>query len=254
LIILNLFVVPLIEPGMIYFPVKELDRDPASLGLEYEDLFVKTGDGKKINGWFIKNRSSEKVILLFHGNGGNISHRLPLLRLLHGLPASVFIIDYHGYGSSQGRPSEQNLYLDARAAYAYLRKQKKYPASSIILYGSSLGGAVAVDLAAQEKVGGIVLEGAFTSAREMARCISFFYRRPFVWIRSRFDSLEKIDSIKAPLLIIHSKEDEMIPYRMALALYERASEPKKLLLLERGSHNDFIMTAEYIKSLKKAVK
>jgi fermentation-respiration switch protein FrsA (DUF1100 family) len=254
LVILNLFMVPLIEPGMIYFPVKELGRNPASLGLEYEDVFLKTGDGNKIHGWFIKNRASKKVVLLFHGNGGNISHRLPMLRLLHGLPASVFIIDYHGYGRSEGRPSEQNLYLDGGAAYDYLIRQKKYSASSIILYGSSLGGAVAVDLAAQEKVGGVILESTFTSARDMARRMSVFYRWPIVWIRSRFDSLEKIDSIKAPLLVIHSKEDEMVPYQMALALYERATEPKRLLLLERGGHNDFIMTAEFIKSLKETVK
>jgi fermentation-respiration switch protein FrsA (DUF1100 family) len=254
LVILNLFLVPLIEPGMIYFPTKDLGRDPSSLGLEYEDVFLEAADGAKIHGWFIGDRASGKVILLFHGNGGNLSHRLPLIRLLHGLPANVFIIDYHGYGRSEGSPTEQNLYLDALAAYDFLRTQKKYSSPHIILYGSSLGGAVAVDLAAREKVGGVILESTFTSARDMAARMNFLYRWPIVWIRSRFDTLAKIALIKAPLLIVHSKEDEMIPYQMALALYQRAAQPKELLLLEKGGHNDFMMTPEYIKSLKEAVK
>lgn len=250
LLVINLFIVPLYEPTLVYVPTKGIGRDPGSIGLAHEDIFITTEDGVKINGWFVENKASDKVILLFHGNGGNISHRLPLLRLLHTLPSSVFIIDYHGYGRSGGKPSEQNLYLDAQAAYDFLVKQKKYRSDQIIVMGSSLGGAVATHLVVNKKVGGLVLQKTFTSAHVMAKHINPFYRRPIVWIRSDFDSLKKISRIKVPLLIIHSKQDEMIPYQMSVALYEKANQPKKLLLLERYKHNDFITDPEYIESLR----
>jgi len=163
------------------------------------------------------------------------------------------MIDYHGYGRSEGKPSEQNLYLDAQAAYDYLTTQKKYLPSKIIVMGSSLGGAVATHLAAQEKVGALILKSTFTSAPDMARRMSFLYRRPLVWFRSNFNSIEKIAKINVPVLIVHSKEDEMIPYQMSQALYEKAPEPKKLLLFEKGGHNAFIASPEYIESLKQVV-
>lgn len=254
LLVINLFIVPLYEPTLIYFPTREIGQVPSSIGLAYEDVFIGTEDGVKINGWFVKNPASKKVILLFHGNGGNISHRLHLIRLLHVLPSSVFIIDYHGYGRSQGKPSEQNLYLDAEAAYAFLVKQKKYQPNQIIAMGSSLGGAVATHLAVNEKVGGLVLQKCFTTGAAMATRMNPLYRKPIIWIRSNFDSLSRIDKIDAPKLIVHSKEDEMIPYQMSVALYEKASEPKEFLLLEKGGHNDLIATKEYIEALRQILK
>jgi len=250
LLIINLFIVPLIEPGMIYFPTKEIGMDPASVGLKYEDVYFKTSDGIKINGWLVKNNRSKKVILFFHGNGGNISHRMDLIKLLHALPASVFIIDYHGYGRSEGKPSEKNLYLDAKAAYDYLIKEKKYRPSQIVVMGSSLGGAVATELAVRERVGALILKSSFTSAKEMAVRMNPLYRIPIVWIRSDFDNLKKIGKVEVPVLIIHSKKDEMIPYQMSVALYEKANQPKRLLLLEKYRHNDFIRAPEYIRSLR----
>lgn len=239
---------------MIYFPIKRVDQNPGDIGLKYEDVFLKTADGKTIHGWLIENKDSNKIILYFHGNGGNIGHRLPIIEMLYPLPVNIFMIDYHGYGKSEGRASEQNLYLDAQAAYDYLIREKKYLPAHIILMGSSMGGAVALDLAVREKVGGVILKSTFTSAKDMAKDMLFFFRWPMVWVRSDFNSLEKIDSIKAPVLIIHSKEDEMIPYQMSLTLYEKAVEPKKLLLLEKGRHNDLIVTPEYIEGLRQMVK
>lgn len=253
LIVFNLFVEPPVEHSIIYFPTN--DQYQENLSINHEDVFIKTADEKTIHAWFVKNENSDKVILYFHGNGGNITYRVPKIMILHEIPINVFIIDYHGYGKSEGQPSEENLYLDAQAAYNYLTKQKKYLPSQIIVMGSSLGGAVAVHLAAQEKVGGVVLESTFTSVEDMARRNSFLFARPIIWIRSDFNSLKKIGSIKAPLLIAHSKEDEMIPYEMSQALYEKAAEPKKLLLFEKGEHNDLLLlNQEYVNSLKQMVK
>ncbi|MEE8637669.1 MAG: alpha/beta hydrolase [Candidatus Margulisiibacteriota bacterium] len=254
LLVINLFIVPLYEPSLIYFPAREIGRDPGSIGLAYEDVYIRTEDGVKINGWFVKNNDSNKVILLFHGNGGNISHRLPLIKLLYDLPANIFIIDYHGYGRSEGKPSEQNLYLDARASYDHLIDQKKYQPEQIIVMGSSLGGAVATELAVSRKIGGLVLLRSFTSVPAMAPRLNPLYRWPIIWPRSKFDSLARISRIKAPLLIVHSKEDEMIPCRMSVSLYEKALQPKKLLLLEKGGHNDLYATPEYVRSLRKILK
>ncbi len=250
----NLLIVPFMEHSMIYFPFREIDQTPEYLGIKYEDVFLKTADGKTIHGWFVENKGSDKVILYFHGNGGNISHRLHIIKLLHELPVNVFMIDYHGYGRSEGRPSEQNLYLDAKASYDYLITQKKYRPSQIVLMGRSVGGAVAAHLAAQEKVKAVVLESTFSTGKDMARHMSVLFTRPIIWIRSNFDSVEKIGLIKVPILIIHSKEDEMIPYRMSQALYEKAREPKRLLLLEKGGHNEYVLAPEYIEGLREIVR
>lgn len=254
LVLINLFLVPVMEPTMIYLPTRGMGANPRSIGLPYEDVFVTCKDDVKINGWFVENKAADKVILLFHGNGGNISYRLPLISLLYRLPASIFIIDYHGYGKSEGKPAEKNLYLDADAAYNYLIEVKEYQPDQIIVMGSSLGGAVATYLAEKEKVGGLVLLRSFTSARDMAQLTMPLYRRPFIWIRSKFDSLERINKISAPKLIVHSKKDETIPYTMSEALYGKAADPKQLILLEEGSHNDLIVAKRYISALRRIVK
>jgi hypothetical protein len=239
---------------MIYFPVKEIEATPGMVGIKYEDVWLKTEDGTKINGWFVPNKNSRKVILFFHGNGGNISHRLDKIGFFHALPANVFVIDYHGYGRSEGAPSEENLYRDAKAAYQYLISEKKFYPQQIVVYGSSLGGVVAVDLATKKEIGGLILQSTFTSAKDMAVRMNPLYRRPIVWIRSSFDAIGKIGKVRVPVLIIHSREDEMVPYQMSIALFEKASHPKKLLILEKGGHNDFIVTPEYIKDWREIIR
>jgi fermentation-respiration switch protein FrsA (DUF1100 family) len=251
LLIINLFIVPFLEPGMIYFPTKEIGKSPASIGIEYEDVYLETTDGIKINGWFIENKASDKVILHFHGNGGNLSNRLAIIQFLYNLPANIFIIDYHGYGKSQGKPSEKNLYLDAKAAYDFLVKKKKFPPSHVIVSGSSLGGGVATELASREKIGGLILLRTFTAIPDMAPRSNPLYRWPIVWIRSKYDNIGKIGKIDIPVLIVHSKKDEIIPYQMSVRLFEKANQPKKLILFEEGGHNNLIASPEYIMSLKK---
>jgi fermentation-respiration switch protein FrsA (DUF1100 family) len=252
--LLNRFVVPRYEPFFIYFPTEEIAETPRSVGLNYEDVYITTDDKLEIHGWFVKNPNTNKVILFFHGNGGNIGDRLPLIKLLYKLPASVFIIDYHGYGQSEGAPSEENLYMDALAAYKYLVNVKKYRPSQIIAMGSSLGGAVAAYLAENQKVVGLVLQKTFTTAPEMAKEMNFFYQPPLVWVESDFDTLSRMSKIHAPKLIVHSREDEVIPFTMSVALYKKAIAPVKLLLVETGGHNDLIETKEYIDALRQILR
>ena len=246
----NFIILPRLEPVLVYFPLREIEAYPSTVGLKYEDVHIKTADGAVINGWLIPNRAAQKVILLFHGNGGNLGHRVHFLRVLNALPANVLIIDYHGYGKSQGKPSEANLYLDAEAAYRYLIERRKFKPEQIVVMGSSLGSAVATYLAEKERVGGLILQKPFTSAAAMAPRLNPLYRWPIVLIRSRYDNLARIRNVKVPLLIIHSKDDEMIPYQMSVELYEKANEPKELLLLDGFRHNDIITDPRYLEGLR----
>lgn len=250
----NLLVEPKIEHSLIYYPIKEIAETPASIGIQYEDITFKTPDGKNIYGWFMDNGDSEKVILYFHGNSGNISDNLAPVKTLNKLPADVLIIDYHGYGSSEGQPSEQNLYMDAKSAYAFLIDQKIYKPEQIYAYGYSLGGPVAAYLASTEKVGGLILEATFTSTKDFAYLKMPLYR-PFLWMmKEDFNALEKMDKIHAPLLIIHRKTDQSVPYTMAEQLYAKAKEPKTLLLLEEGGHNDWIESKELLEGIRRFLK
>jgi len=250
----NLLIVPLLEPVIIYFPIKKMRPGPDSVGLKYEDIYLKAKDRVKLNGWYLDNQATDKVILLFHGNGGNISHRLEIMQILYSLPADVFIIDYHGYGNSGGRPSENNLYLDAEAAYDFLVQEKQYRPKEIVIMGSSLGGAVAIWLAAQEESAGLIIQKAFTSAADIAVTMNPLYRKPFVWLRSKFNNLAEIQNVDEPKLIIHSKKDEIIPYEMSVKLYKAAGGAKELLLLDQGGHNDIYGTPEYMKALRQMMK
>lgn len=222
-----------LEHGLIYIPSRELKEDPKSAGLEYEDVYLKTSDGKRLNGWFVKRSGAKSTLLFFHGNAGNISHRMDRLALFRDMGLNVFIIDYRGYGRSTGRPSEEGLYLDGFAAYEYLVKRQDVNPDRIIVYGASLGGAVAAEVAAKRPVAGLIMEASFTSIPDVAK-----FRVPWLpgsWIGTRMDSLTKIRAIEAPKLILHSPDDEVIPYRMAESLYHAAPEPKSFIPLT-GSH------------------
>lgn len=254
LLLVNFFVVPLVEPTMIYYPDKKIRQTPLTARIPFEDVYLTAADGVKINGWFIDHKHANKVILYFHGNGGNLSHRVDIIRLLRALPADLFLIDYHGYGNSEGVPSEKNLYLDAEAAYRYLIEEKRYLPSQIIVMGSSLGGAVATHLAANKRVGGLILQRTFTSAPAMAGRMNFFYRWPIVWIRSKFNTLKEIVKVTDPVFIVHSKKDEMIPYQMSVRIFEKANQPKKLLLLEKGRHNTLITDPKYIRGIQQILR
>jgi fermentation-respiration switch protein FrsA (DUF1100 family) len=203
---------------------------------------LEAADGVRLHAWFVRAPSRRRTVLLLHGNAGNISHRLDKLAILTDAGADVLLLDYRGYGASEGTPDEPGTYRDADAAYEWLL-ERGVPAGDVVLYGESLGGAIAVDLAARRPVGGVILESAPSSIIGVARH-HYGWLPVGLFLSARYDALERIPRLRAPILILHSGEDEIVPFAMAEELYEAAPEPKRLLRL-RGGHNDaFLVSAE----------
>jgi len=237
------------EPNMIYYPDRHIDQTPDQVGFKYDDVTLPTSDGVRINGWYLPspepanaNPGATLTVLLFHGNAGNMSHRFEKLAVLRELGVDTFIIDYRGYGRSGGKPDEQGTYRDARAAYDHLIQQRKLSPRSIVVYGESLGSAVAADLATKVNVGGLILEEAFTSVGDVGqKMFPFLPIRWLVW--NKYDTLSKMPRVKVPLLIFHSRDDELFSLRHAQRLLAAANDPKQLVEL-RGNHNDaFLVSA-----------
>ncbi len=238
------FFVRLTEARMVFFPMRPVTATPADAGLSgFEEVLFRAQDGVALKGWFIPAEGARLTILFLHGNAGNISHRLEKIKILHELGFSIFIFDYRGFGKSEGKPTEQGFYRDADAAFRYLRDERRMPSASIVLYGESLGGAVAIDLAAKQKAAALITEGTFTSVGDMARSAFPFVPRFFLSIR--FDALSKIRQARVPKLIIHSIGDEIVPYTMAERLYAAAPQPKTMLSL-KGGHNTAFVDSEWL--------
>lgn len=227
-----------IEKNSVFFPIKEIEKYPSDWGLEFDNVYFYTSDNVKINGWFIGKPDAESTFLYLHGNGGNISHRIEKASIFHELGVNIFMIDYRGYGQSRGSPSESGVYKDAVAAYKYLTNQKNIKSEDIIIFGESLGSAVAIDLASRKPVAAIVLEGAFSSVKDISK--SLYPVLPSFMFSNMFDSLSKIDNVEFPKLFIHSKNDEIIPYKLARKLYRKASPPKEFLDITGGHNTAFI--------------
>lgn len=249
LLVIVLLGVRLLEKRSIYFPMRKLRGNPSDMQLEYQEIYFNTADNKKIQAWFIPNKNAELTILFSNGNAGNISYRLEKISILHDLGVNIFIYDYRGYGRSQGSPSESGLYRDIRGAYDYLVNNLGVSSDKIVLYGESLGGAVAIDLASQKPVRALITEGTFASVKEMARKILPFI--PTFIYASRFDNLTKIADIDCEKLIIHSKDDRIIPFSQGKSLFKAASQPKILLKLKGGHNTSFLDSAkEYRQGIK----
>lgn len=251
---INIFIVPELEPLAIYCPVKKIEKYPSDMGMKYKDIYLYSENGARINGWFIKNSASKNILLILHGNGGNMSYSLSLIKILYGLPISILIIDYQAYGKSEGIPSEENLYSDAQTAYNYLVNNKKYKPEQVILMGTSLGGAVVSDLAVKNKVKALILQSTFTSAKDMAKKINPLYRWPLILIRTNFDNLRKVKDINIPLLVLHSKDDEVIPYEMSVSIYKNANQPKQIHLSKGYKHDDLVLSKNYIGIIREFMK
>lgn len=237
-----------IESRSIFFPAKTLDATPQIVNLDFEDVTLNTTDGIDIHGWFIPH-TGKKAILFFHGNGGNISHRLEKILLLRSADVDILIIDYRGYGQSKGRPTEKGIYRDAQAAYDYLISDRGIDPKNIIVYGESLGCAVAIDLVSKNKVGGLVLEGSFSSGRDMAKVLYPYL--PISIFFTKFNSEAKIKDVNAPIIFIHSPSDEIVPFELAQKLFDAANEPKKLIKIRGGHNTGFIDSQElYTESIK----
>lgn len=208
---------------------------PAERGWHYEPVTLTTADGVNISGWWLPLENARATLLFFHGNAGNIGHRLESLALFRALNLSVLIIDYHGYGDSEGKPSETGTRMDARAAWHYLVIERNIPAKQIVVFGRSMGAAVAAELAREHAPGAVILESAFRSLPDMAQAVYPFL--PARWLtRYEYDTEAYVRDIDAPVLVIHSESDEIIPYSHGQAIYAAAREPKSMLVIE-GDHN-----------------
>jgi fermentation-respiration switch protein FrsA (DUF1100 family) len=190
----------------------------------------------RLDGWFVPAEHPRGVLLFFHGNAGNISHRLGSLQIFHDLGLSTFIFDYRGYGRSEGKVSEQGTYRDGEAAWRYLTVERGIPNDSIVYFGRSLGASIAAHLAMKQAPAALILESAFTSVPDVgARAYPFL---PVRWLaRFQYDTQEYLQSVSAPVLIIHSPQDEVIPFKFGRALFASANEPKQFLEI-RGGHNE----------------
>lgn len=227
-----------IENRFIFFPEKEILETPADIGLAYEDLYLPTSDGIRINGWFVPFSGARTILLWFHGNAGNLGHRVDQLRHIHRqLKLNVLMIDYQEYGRSKGVVTEEGTYQDALASYDYLVTRTDIDPKRIVVFGQSLGAAVAVELAMLRKVSGLILEAPFTSIRDMARAtLPWLPIGPL--LTTRYDSLSKISRIEVPLLIIHGDRDEIVPYSQGQRLFQAAREPKTFYAIAGAGHND----------------
>ena len=229
----------LMQPRLIYYPDmpgRDIEVTPGTIGLDYEDITLGTADGERLHGWFVPHPSARATLLFAHGNAGNISHRLESIRLFHDLGLAVLIFDYRGYGLSSGTTTEQGTYRDADAVWHYLVDERGIPPGAVVLFGRSLGAAVIADLAARTHPGAVILESAFTSVPDMAARL--YPWLPVRWLASyRYDNAGKIREITAPVQLIHSRDDEIIPFSQGERLYAAANEPKRFLELH-GGHND----------------
>jgi len=243
----------LMQPSMVFYPYSKLVETPRAWGFEYEDIFIDTEDGVKLHGWYLPKKEAREVVLFLHGNGGNISHRGDSLNIFNRLGFNVLIIDYRGYGRSEGSPSEEGLYEDARAAWRYLI-ERGFSREQIILFGRSIGGAVAVKLAVEKKPDKVILESTFSSSRDMADSLMPLISK-IVVMRYPFNSMERIKAVKAQLLMLHSPDDEIIPFALGEKLYRAANEPKQFVRLQ-GDHNyGFIKSQpDYEEALARFIK
>ena len=225
------------ERRYIFFPTSEIEMTPADVGLEYEDVSFPTANGNLLHGWFVPG-SGNGTWLWFHGNAGNVSHRVTEMALLHQrLGVNLLIFDYQGYGRSQGTPSEAETYQDARAALAYLRQYHGSKPGPVVYYSHSLGTAIAVELAMEHPPSGLVLVSPFTSVSDMAS-------RAFPWLpvsrflRNHYNTLDRIPNVSSPLLVLHGAEDELVPLSHGERIFQAAEEPKSFQALPQTGHND----------------
>lgn len=241
-----------IQSSLIYYPNmpgRSLTATPEAIGLSYQDIEIVTEDNIKLHGWFIPNNNAEGTVLFFHGNAGNISHRLESIDIFNRMNLNVFILDYRGYGQSEGKTTEKGTYLDAQAAWYHLVNTQGIRPQQIIIFGRSLGASVAAWLASRHTAAGLIIESGFTSVPSIGQRLY-----PFLPIRLlthfKYDTQRYVKNISCPVIVAHSKEDEIIPFQEGTDIFNAAQEPKYFLKM-RGGHNDAFITtgSAYIDAL-----
>jgi len=236
----------LFQPSLVYYPEigREIAATPQQAGLPYEDVRLVTADGIALHGWFVPaGNPARGTVLFLHGNAGNISHRLDSLQMFHRLGYNTLIVDYRGYGKSVGKPDEQGTYRDAAAAWDYLTQTRNIPPARIVLFGESLGGAVAAWLASRQAPAALVIASGFTSVPDLAA--DLYPLLPVRWLsRFSYDTRAFLQASSVPVFIAHSPDDDIIPFRHGRALYEAAPGPKRFLELAGGHNTGFIFMRE----------
>jgi fermentation-respiration switch protein FrsA (DUF1100 family) len=235
----------LFQPRLVYFPQveRELTTTPRATGLDYEDVALHTADGVKLHGWWVPAGEARGTVLMMHGNAGNISHRLGYLTMFNRLGYSVLLFDYRGYGKSGGNPDEEGTYRDGEAAWQHLTEARKLSPRDIVIVGESLGGGIATWLAAKYPPRAVVLASTFTSVPDLGAQI-------YPWLpvrllaRVRYDNRARVGAIDAPVMIAHSRDDDIIPFSHAEALFAAAHEPKQMLVLAGGHNDGFLFTRD----------
>lgn len=224
------------EDLLIYQPAGPHPQDWQPPDLDYEDVYFTTPDGVRLHGWYCPVENPRATVLFCHGNAGNIAYRYPDLQMLtKEMRVSVFAFDYRGYGRSEGIPNEKGLLLDARAARQWLAQRERIDEKEIVLFGRSLGGGVAVDLAAKDGAQALILESTFTSLPEAAN--NFLPLSPGLLMLSRFDSINKIVDYHGPVIIAHGTQDKLIPFEHGKRLFGTANQPKQFIPITGAEHN-----------------
>ena len=239
--------------SLIFYPTKEFFSSPAQDGIEHEEVFINTSDGEKLHGYFFSapGTKTNKTVIYLHGNAQNVSTwYIAPIEIQKHVPVNFLLVDYRGYGKSTGKPSTEGVITDAQAMYKYLL-ERGYKAEDISVYGRSIGGAVALELAVREKVKSVVVQSSFTSLKEIAKELYPFI--PDALIKNdSWNSKELIKKINVPVLISHGDKDEIVKVSHSYKLYEMANEPKKIIILKDAAHNDLssCFTDTYFNVLK----
>lgn len=238
---------------LLFFPVKPIAVLPSQSEIPYEEVRFRNEEGLLLHGWFFPGKIPRRTLLFCHGNAGNIGDRLEKIKFLYRIGWNIFIFDYRGYGGSEGSPTIKGLQRDTDAAYRWLvsgKETTKIPPEQIILWGESLGGALATDLAARENIGGLILQSTFTSLHDIGK-----KHYPFVpssLVPDVYRSIDTIRKIRTPLLVVHGTEDETVPFGMGRQLYESAPHPKRFYEIKGGHHNDCtaVGKGEYLRQIE----
>ena len=241
------------QSSLIYYPNmpgRNLVATPEHIGLKYQNVQLVTADGINLHGWFIPGKNAKGTVLFFHGNAGNISHRLESIDIFNKLDLNVFIFDYRGYGKSEGKVTEKGTYRDAEAAWNYLTESRGINAKQIVIFGRSLGASIASWLASKHPPAALVIESGFTSIPSMAKRIYPFL--PVRWLTYfQYDTKKYVSKISCPILVVHSKNDEIIPFEEGLEIFQAAPKTKQFLEMSGGHNDGFLVTGSaYVEGLR----
>lgn len=251
------FLLYVFQARYVYFPElpsRVVDTTPADIGLAFEPIKLHTADDETLAGWYIPAPQARATLLYLHGNGGHIGHRLDQIAVFHRLGLNILIFDYRGYGASSGTPSEAGTYRDAQAAWDYLTRHKGIKPEQIVLFGESLGGAIAAWLAARHTPAAMILYASFTSVPDIAQQLYPIFPARLL-ARYQYDTRAALSAVHSPLLIMHSPQDEIVPFSHAQNLFAAANAPKQLLEL-RGGHNDALLVSrdDYARGVDKFIQ